>query len=119
MSDAVTLLQNVKLAEEAKAQAIATARREAQARVEDARRAAASIAEAVRMRLEEETPRLAAETEAAALKDLEALDAWRRQKSEALRLAAGRNMDAAVEMLRREFLAEWLIETPADGHAAK
>ena len=106
-ADAITLLQNVKQAEEAKAQAIAQARRDAEARLQLAQQGAQRIEGAVARRVAEEEPRLRGEIQAASKAELEALEVWQKNKLDALGAAAEANRERAVAAAYERFLAEW------------
>ncbi|HRU07092.1 MAG TPA: hypothetical protein P5137_15100 [Candidatus Brocadiia bacterium] len=105
--DTITLLQNVKQAEEDKARAIAQAHQQAEARVQAATKASESVEEDTRRRLEAEQPALKAAVDAKLKTDLEALEKWRVKALQALRDAAAKNMDRAVAAARAAFLDEW------------
>jgi len=105
--DTIILLQNVKQAEEEKARAIAQAHQQAETRVQAAAKASENVEEDTRRRLAAEQPALKAEVDARLKKDLQALEDWRRKALQALRDAASRNKDRALDAARDAFLNEW------------
>ena len=106
-SDAITLLQNVKQAEEEKVRAIAGAKREAETLLRSLHKSATSVDAEARKRVAAEEPRLRAEVEAKVKADLEVLEVWHKRKLDTLRDAARRNLDSAVEAARGWFTGEW------------